>query len=76
MRHQKRCTSPRQKVTLIIMLEATLKKLLKKVEVESDQRLQSNSEFEGKLKEILKKHKVSNEAFFSEVSNLHKNSSD
>jgi hypothetical protein len=28
------------------------------------------------LREILKKHKISNEAFASEVSNLHKSSSD
>jgi predicted DNA-binding antitoxin AbrB/MazE fold protein len=60
----------------LLCLEDTLKKLLKKVEVEQGERIQNNQAFEGKLREILKKHKISNEAFASEVSNLHKSSSD
>jgi predicted subunit of tRNA(5-methylaminomethyl-2-thiouridylate) methyltransferase len=50
--------------------------LLKKVEQEEEEWVQNNAEFETRLREILKRHKVDNEPFFSEVSNLHKMLSD
>ena len=56
--------------------EETIKKLLKKVEEEEEDRLNNNAEFEGKLREILAKHNVNNEVFFTEVANLHKNLTD
>ena len=49
---------------------------MKKVEEEEEERLNNNAEFEGKLREILAKHKVNNEVFFTEVANLHKNLDD
>ena len=54
----------------------TLKKLLKKVEQDEEEWVQNNAEFEGKLRTVLKRHKIDNEPFFSEVSNLHKMLSD
>ena len=57
-------------------LEETIKKLLKKVEIEEAEQLNNNAEFEKGLRAILQKYKVDNQVFFSEVSNLHKNLSD
>jgi hypothetical protein len=50
--------------------------LLKKVEQDEEEWLQNNTKFEDGLREILRRHKVNNEPFFSEVSNLHKMLSD
>lgn len=49
-----------------------MKKLLKKVEEDDHERLHDNHEFENELREILKRHDVKSDAFFSEISNLHK----
>lgn len=54
----------------------TIKKLLEKVEKEEEEWIQNNSKFEDGLRDILKRHKINNEPFFSEVSNLHKMLSD
>jgi len=45
---------------------------LQKVEQDEEEWLQNNSRFEDGLREIMRRHKVSNEPFFSEVSNLTK----
>ncbi len=51
-----------------------MKKLLKKIEVE-EQDMESNlEEFERRLKDVMRRYKIENEALASEIVNLHKQS--
>lgn len=55
--------------------EDTMKKLLKKVELEEIDRESNLEEFERKLRDVMKRYKLENEALASEIVNLHKNHS-
>ena len=51
-----------------------MKKLLRKIEVE-EQDMESNlEEFERRLKEVMRRYKIENEALASEIVNLHRQS--
>lgn len=55
-----------------IKAEETIKKLLKKVEAEEDDRESNLEEFERKLHQVMKRYKLDNTALASEIINLHK----
>lgn len=49
-----------------------MKKLLKKIEIEEED-LESNlEEFQRRLKDVMRRYKIENEALASEIINLHK----
>lgn len=51
-----------------------MKKLLRKIEVE-EQDMESNlEEFERRLKEVMRRYKIENEALATEIINLHRQS--
>jgi hypothetical protein len=54
-------------------VEKTLQNLLHKIEEDEENAEEKDEEFERRLKSILGRYHINNEAFFAEVVNLHRN---